>query len=72
MTLSAGAVERGTWSDGEPLLATKGNVVGINLFPDGSWGNVSGDYQPLFANALCNGPVAAEHATWGGVKALFE
>jgi hypothetical protein len=71
VVLTTGAVERGTWSDGEPLLATKGNVVGINLFPDASWGNLTGDYAQLFGNAMCNGPVAVEQATWGGVKALF-
>ncbi|GMU35836.1 MAG: hypothetical protein KJ057_01615 [Phycisphaerae bacterium] len=50
--LTSGAVERGRWSDGEPLVAVKGNVVGVNLFPDDAYGNVSGDIRPLFINAL--------------------
>jgi len=71
--LSAGALQRAAWSDGEPLLATKNNVVAIDLFPDGSWGLVSGDYQQLFANAMCfdNNPVPVENTTWGRVKALY-
>jgi cysteine-rich repeat protein len=47
--LSQGATLRGTWSDGEPLLAQKGNVIGVNLFPVF---NATGDYQRLFANTL--------------------
>jgi hypothetical protein len=47
-----GAVVRATWSDGNPLLVTKGNVVAITLFPDDSFGNVSGDYRMLFENSL--------------------
>ncbi len=50
--VAAGATLRGSWSDGSPLLATKGNVVGVNLFPDDTWGWVSGDHQQLFINAL--------------------
>lgn len=71
--LSGGAVERGTWSDGEPLLATKGNVVGVNLFPDDTWGQVSGDHRQLFANAMCfelATPIL--EASWGVVKQIFQ
>ena len=50
VTLTTDAVLRGTWSDGEPLLAQKSNVIGVNLFPVNN--NVSGDYQQLFINAL--------------------
>lgn len=50
--LSTGATLHGSWSDGEPLLASKGNVAAVNLFPDDSYGNVSGDYRQLFVNAL--------------------
>ena len=50
--IAAGATLRGSWSDGSPLLATKGNVVAVNLFPDDTWGSVSGDHQQLFTNAL--------------------
>ncbi len=49
---SAGSILRGTWSDGTALLATKGNVVGVNLFPDDSWGQVSGNNRQLIINAL--------------------
>jgi hypothetical protein len=52
VALSGGAAGRGTWSDGSPLLATKGNVVAVNLFPDDSFGEVGGDYRRLFVNAL--------------------
>lgn len=50
--LTPDAVKHGTWSDGEPLVASKANVVGVNLFPDDSWGQIGGDFKPLFANAL--------------------
>ncbi|MCC7176089.1 MAG: hypothetical protein IT159_12920 [Bryobacterales bacterium] len=52
VVLTPGATLRATWSDGTPLLATNGNVVAVNLFPDGYWGNLSGDYATLFANTL--------------------
>jgi hypothetical protein len=52
VTLVAGAISRASWSDGQSLLATKGNVVGVNLFPDDSFGSVGGDYRQLFVNAL--------------------
>lgn len=45
-----GATVHATWSDGTPLLVSKGNVVAVNLFPTSDM--VSGDYQKLFANAL--------------------
>jgi hypothetical protein len=47
----AGAVSHGTWSDGESLLAVKGQVVGVNLFPGDSKG-LGGDYKQLFVNSL--------------------
>ena len=50
--VASGATLRGSWSDGMPLLATKGNVVAVNLFPDDTFGNVAGDYRQLFTNAL--------------------
>lgn len=72
--LSDGAVQHATWSDGEPLLADKHNVVAVDLFPDDSWGNIGGDYQQLFANAMCwsPNPVPVQMATWGRVKALYK
>jgi len=71
VTLSTGAEQHATWSDGEPLAADKGNVVAINLFPDDFWGNVDGDYQALFANSLRPDVVATEAASWGQVKAAY-
>ena len=50
--VTSGATLRGSWSDGSPLLATKGNVVAVNLFPEDAFGLVSGDYRQLFVNAL--------------------
>jgi MYXO-CTERM domain-containing protein len=52
VTLTPGAVQRGTWSDGEPLVAQKNNIVAVNLFPDDSYGSIGGDYMQLFVNAL--------------------
>ncbi|MDP9109983.1 MAG: PEP-CTERM sorting domain-containing protein [Pseudomonadota bacterium] len=49
---STGATLRGSWSDGAALVATKGNVVGVNLFPDDSFDHVSGDNRQLFVDAL--------------------
>ena len=52
VSLTLGATSHGAWSDGRHLLASKGNVVAVNLFPDDSYGNLSGDYQQLFVNAI--------------------
>lgn len=52
VALTSGAVLRGSWSDGVPAVADKGNVAGINLFPDDSFGQVSGDNRQLFVNSL--------------------
>jgi hypothetical protein len=52
VSLSSGAILRGLWADGTPLMATKGNVVGVDLFPDDGYNNVTGDYRTLFINAL--------------------
>ncbi|MDP3654913.1 MAG: PEP-CTERM sorting domain-containing protein [Rhodoferax sp.] len=49
---SAGATSRASWSDGSALVATKGNVVGVNLFPDDRFGQMHGDYKQLFVNSL--------------------
>lgn len=73
VVVTPGALQRALWSDGFPLVATKGNVVAVNLFPDDFWLNIGGDYQQLFANAMCAStgttPVAAN--TWGRVKTLY-
>lgn len=71
--LSTGAVQHATWSDNYPMLADKGNVVAISLFPDDSFGNIGGDYQQLFGNSMCcsEGPVPVSDVTWGRVKSLY-
>lgn len=43
----------GYWADGAPLVAVnQKGVVGVFLFPNDSYGLVSGDYNRLFANTL--------------------
>lgn len=60
VVLTAGSTSHGTWSDGTSILASRGNVVGVNLFPDDSFGTVSGDYRQLFINAIGHGVVVPE------------
>lgn len=50
--LSANGTQNATWSDNEPMVASNGNIIGVNLFPDDGYGNLSGDYRQLFVNAL--------------------
>lgn len=69
VALANGATLHGSWSDGSALLASNGEVVGVNLFPDASWGSVSGDYNQLFVNAL-SAPVP-EPATMVALGALL-
>lgn len=52
VVLTPGSQLHGMWTDGTPLLASRYNVVGLNLFPDDTFGAVSGDYRQLFVNAL--------------------
>ena len=52
VTPVTGAAVLATWSDGTPFVVSKGNVIAITLFPDDSYGLVSGDYKQLFTNAL--------------------
>ncbi len=54
VALVPGAVQHGSWSDGEPIVAQKGNVVAVNLYPGDDLGNHSGDFRRLFANALAS------------------
>ncbi|MFC3377503.1 PEPxxWA-CTERM sorting domain-containing protein [Rugamonas sp. CCM 8940] len=49
---AAGATLNASYDDGVALVATKGNVIGINVFPDDSFAGVSGDHRQLFVNAL--------------------
>jgi hypothetical protein len=71
VAVTAGATQHGTWSDNEPLAATKNNVYAINLFPDDFFGLIDGDYQILFANALYGGVVDTDSASWTAVKEMF-
>ena len=51
--LSSDATLVASWSDGSPLVAIDGSgVVGISLFPNDYYNQISGDYIQLFANAL--------------------
>jgi hypothetical protein len=54
VTLSNDAQSIATWSDGVPFVAidSGSGVVGINLFPEDFYGEISGDYATLFINAL--------------------
>lgn len=53
---ATGATIHAMWSDGTVLMASKGNIVAVNLFPDNisgyNAGSMTGDYATLFANAL--------------------
>ena len=52
LTVATGATQIATWSDGFPLVAFKGRVVGINFHPqegaDTTW---SGDFARVIGNA---------------------
>jgi hypothetical protein len=53
--LTAGATLVANWSDGYPFVATKGQVVGVSLFPVNHAGDPeewTGDVPTLFHNAL--------------------
>ncbi len=53
--LDAGATLAASWDDGNPLAAynASGNVAAITLYPNVAFfGNASGEYDRLFANAL--------------------
>jgi len=53
--LDSGATLAASWSNGRPLAAVNatGNVATITLFPNvAEYGHASGDYRPLFRNAL--------------------
>lgn len=52
VTLTSGSTLLASWSDGRPLEAQRGNIIGINLFPDATAGSLSGNYQALFSNAV--------------------
>jgi N-acetylneuraminic acid mutarotase len=51
VTLSSGAVQVATWSDGQALIAYKGRVIGINAYLGGLSDKWSGDFGRVIANA---------------------
>jgi hypothetical protein len=51
LTLTAGAVQVASWSDGQPLIAYKGRAVGINAYPGDYSNNWSGDFGRVIVNA---------------------
>ncbi|MDQ1254642.1 MAG: Collagen-like protein [Euryarchaeota archaeon] len=57
-TLASGAELVASWADGKPLMATKGNVVAITLWPGSSgrtgtyFDDWTGDVPQLYHNAL--------------------
>lgn len=50
--LTTGAALRASWTDGSPLVASKGMVRGVNFCPDASLGSLTGDYDVLLANVV--------------------
>lgn len=52
VVLAPGASLLGLWSDSIPLLASKGRVLGLNLFPDPSIQSLTGDWLALIGNTL--------------------
>ncbi len=60
VVLTTDAVQRATWDDNSPMVASKANVFGVNYFPDDSYGSISGDYDQLLANTVskCSIPAA--------------
>ncbi len=56
--LSSDAQLVASWADGRPFVAVDGGsgVVGITLFPNDYYGNLSGQYMELFGNSLAFAP----------------
>lgn len=76
VSLSADAELVASWSDGSPFVAVDGGsgVVGITLFPNDLYGNLGGDYNALFANALYfagNGEVTPDVPDSGATLSLL-
>ena len=60
--LTSGATQIAHWSDSSPLVAVKGDVVGLNLYPPssdahGAFWDASTDGDILMANALLGGRI---------------
>jgi len=69
VVVTNGATLRGTWSDGSPILANNGEVVGLNMFPDDNFERLEGDNRQLTINALTQ-PVPEPLSTVGLLGAL--
>ena len=50
-TLAPGAAQVATWSDGQPLIASKGRAVGINAYPGDYSKQWNGDFGRVIVNA---------------------
>lgn len=74
-SLTAGSTQIAHWSDGEPLVAVKGNVVGLNVFPvssdamSGFWKSNT-DGAKLLADALLY-VAQAPAAPSGGARGAY-
>jgi len=66
--LDTGATLTASWASGRPLEAVNANgkVIAITLYPNVvTFGHATGDYRPLFANALAfGGNTVPEPASW--------
>jgi len=75
--VASGATLVASWDNARPLEAYNAaqNVIGITLFPSvSSYGGASGDYRPLFDNALAftgSASAAPEPAAWALMIAGF-
>ena len=62
--LTPGSRLRGGWTDGTPLRATRNNVIGVDLFPDDTWGGVAGAHRQLFIHAIGSPTQALSRRHW--------
>ncbi len=51
LTVAAGATQVAAWNDGTPLIAVKGNVVGLSAYVGDYSDNFSGDFARVILNA---------------------
>jgi hypothetical protein len=63
VSLRSGATSLAHWSNGQPAVAIKGDVVALNFWPDAE-DSMTGDWVQLIENAL--GAPSAEHVNRAG------